>query len=95
MQRVQITIEEGCPGLSHVPVPLLVPTRPTSPAYLHHSLSELKEEAPSFPESISRTVFVMEDVNGNADREEYLTSLVSDSDAESVMDEDGRHSTLV
>ena len=95
MPCVQITIEEGRPGLSRVPVPSLVPTRPPSPMYLHHSLSGLKEEAPSFPESVSRTVFVMEGVNADADREEYLTLLVSDSDTESVMDEDSRHSTLV
>ena len=95
MPHVQITIEEGCPGLSRVPVPSLVPMHPPSPTYLHHSLSGLKEEAPSFPESVSHTVFVMEGVNADADHEEYLTSLVSDSDTESVMDKDGRHSTLV
>ena len=95
MLRVQITIEEGCPGLSRVPVPSLVPTHPPSPMYLHHSLSGLKEEAPSFPESVSHTIFVMESVNADTDCEEYLTLLVSDSDAELVMDKDGRHSTLV
>ena len=95
MLHVQITIEEGCPGLSRVPVPSLVPTHPPSPMYLHHSLSGLKEEEPSFLESVSHTVFVMEGVNADADCEEYLTSLVSDLDAESVMDEDSRHSTLV
>ena len=91
---MQTTVEEGHPGISRVPVPSLVPTHPTSPTY-HHSLQGLTEEAPGFPESVSHTVFLMEGAHGNTDREEYLTSLISESDAESDMDEDGRHRTLV
>ena len=96
--QVQITVEGGDRRISRVPIPSLQPTRPTSPADSHHNTHTapgFTEETQIFPESLTRTIFLMEGTNGDADREEYLTSLISESDAESMRGEDGRHNTLV
>ena len=97
LSQVQITVE-GDQRISCVPIPSLQPTRPTSPTDSHHDTNiapGFTEETHTFPESLARTVFLMQGTNGDADHKEYLTSLISNSDAELTRGEDSTHSMLV